>query len=354
MSDNTWLPDGPEGPFQSISHHTTTDAIVLSFGPQYHRGLALIAEDLREGDPELAEAIELRLKSLGYEPGPSIICITGGTLSPESYAKLEQAAHKLGRVQLHVMDGPVRGDRADAIVIDDPSAMDQCREVAKAWAAAWENEDEDGPPNICEGCSFPAVTSDSEGIGLCQACANAMNDEAVETGHATRVTCNPEYNMVEGAFWNEVDVHCAGPWSDNKVIASRFIADDDRDPPCVHSQVLANEYAGPFEEWCKAMDGWPAEAPFPLLFHTGPAVLADPFEETTFETITVAESSNIAKVEYRRYDQVLRVTFKGGKAYEYQGVPSQIVALWSQAQSSGKFFHSNIRKGEYECVKVSQ
>lgn len=63
------------------------------------------------------------------------------------------------------------------------------------------------------------------------------------------------------------------------------------------------------------------------------------------------DSSNIDKVEYDADSLILRVTFKKGSVYEYEGVLPEIVEQMVSADSVGSFFHSNIRMN-YPYTKI--
>lgn len=63
------------------------------------------------------------------------------------------------------------------------------------------------------------------------------------------------------------------------------------------------------------------------------------------------DSSNIDKVEYDADGLVLRVTFKNGGMYEYEGVLQEIVDEMLSADSVGRYFHSNVRMN-YPYTKI--
>ena len=56
------------------------------------------------------------------------------------------------------------------------------------------------------------------------------------------------------------------------------------------------------------------------------------------------ESSNIKEIGYEDKTEMLRVTFKTDKSYEYYGVPQLVWQAFKTAESKGKFFHKNIRE----------
>ena len=63
------------------------------------------------------------------------------------------------------------------------------------------------------------------------------------------------------------------------------------------------------------------------------------------------DSSNIDKVEYDADNLVLRVTFKNGGIYEYEGVLQEVVDEMLSASSVGSYFYSNIRMS-YPYTKI--
>ena len=64
------------------------------------------------------------------------------------------------------------------------------------------------------------------------------------------------------------------------------------------------------------------------------------------------DSSNISNVEYDPDNLVLRVTFKNGGKYEYEGVLQEVVDEMLSASSVGSYFHSNIRMN-YPYTKIN-
>ena len=63
------------------------------------------------------------------------------------------------------------------------------------------------------------------------------------------------------------------------------------------------------------------------------------------------KSSNIAEVGYEH--GTLQVKFNNGGVFNYEGVEPKQYAAMMEADSIGKFLHSNI-KGKHECEKVEQ
>lgn len=62
-------------------------------------------------------------------------------------------------------------------------------------------------------------------------------------------------------------------------------------------------------------------------------------------------SSDIARVRYIENTSILEVEFHSGGVYQYFNVPKTIFEALLQADSCGKFLHSNI-KGKYRYAKV--
>lgn len=69
-----------------------------------------------------------------------------------------------------------------------------------------------------------------------------------------------------------------------------------------------------------------------------------------FESYTVS-SSNLQAVEYDPDTLVLRVTFKNGGQYEYEGVLQEVVDEMMSADSQGSYFHKNVRMN-YPFTKI--
>lgn len=55
------------------------------------------------------------------------------------------------------------------------------------------------------------------------------------------------------------------------------------------------------------------------------------------------ESSNIERIGYLRQQQILRVVFKGGRAYDYPLVPERDFRDFQEAESKGSFFNRRIK-----------
>ncbi len=55
------------------------------------------------------------------------------------------------------------------------------------------------------------------------------------------------------------------------------------------------------------------------------------------------ESSNIERIGYLRTQQILRIVFKGGRAYDYPLVTEREYKAFMEADSKGRFFNQRIR-----------
>lgn len=66
--------------------------------------------------------------------------------------------------------------------------------------------------------------------------------------------------------------------------------------------------------------------------------------------LTSVTSTNIAKIGYE--NQNLIVEIKGGKQYQYSGVPESVYQAFLNAPSKGKFFSANV-KGKYSTTKIA-
>lgn len=58
------------------------------------------------------------------------------------------------------------------------------------------------------------------------------------------------------------------------------------------------------------------------------------------------ESSNLVSVGYDPYLAILEIEFRGGRVYQYGGVPEQLYHEPMRAPSKGRFFNARI-KGWY-------
>lgn len=61
---------------------------------------------------------------------------------------------------------------------------------------------------------------------------------------------------------------------------------------------------------------------------------------------TLVKSSNLRRIVYSRSIQELRVEFKSGALYRYDGVPKRIAKEMFTASSMGRYLHYRI-KGKY-------
>ena len=57
----------------------------------------------------------------------------------------------------------------------------------------------------------------------------------------------------------------------------------------------------------------------------------------------IADSSTLDIVEYDPDSLILRITFKNGGQYEYEGVLQEVVDELMAAPSQGRYHHENIR-----------
>jgi KTSC domain len=67
--------------------------------------------------------------------------------------------------------------------------------------------------------------------------------------------------------------------------------------------------------------------------------------------ISIKESSNIQAVFHDPDTQVLRVIFKQGGEYSYEGVDSNKADAFATADSPGRYLHANI-KGQHTHKKL--
>lgn len=63
------------------------------------------------------------------------------------------------------------------------------------------------------------------------------------------------------------------------------------------------------------------------------------------------KSSNLAAVGYDPSTETLEVEFSSGKVYGYAGVPADVAAAMTEAESVGSFFAKNVR-GQYESQSL--
>lgn len=54
-------------------------------------------------------------------------------------------------------------------------------------------------------------------------------------------------------------------------------------------------------------------------------------------------SSFLESFEYDEDTQLLKVTFRNGKEYEYADVPQDVIDRWLDANSQGAFYTANIK-----------
>ena len=63
------------------------------------------------------------------------------------------------------------------------------------------------------------------------------------------------------------------------------------------------------------------------------------------------ESSNLESLGYDAETSTLRIEFKNGGIYEYEGVPQELFDFFISSESVGKFFFSDIRS-QFDGVRV--
>lgn len=65
------------------------------------------------------------------------------------------------------------------------------------------------------------------------------------------------------------------------------------------------------------------------------------------------DSSNIRAIDYDNITDKLRIFFVSGYAYDFFGVPQNVVNALLQAPSAGRYFHKYIKDSyPYQKVKV--
>jgi hypothetical protein len=64
------------------------------------------------------------------------------------------------------------------------------------------------------------------------------------------------------------------------------------------------------------------------------------------------QSSNIAAVGYNEEERTLRIQFKSGATYEYEGVELETYDALMGADSVGSAFHRLIKSGSYSYRRV--
>lgn len=64
------------------------------------------------------------------------------------------------------------------------------------------------------------------------------------------------------------------------------------------------------------------------------------------------DSSQIEAIAYKEPHMKLFIRFKNGSVYEYMGVHPNIFQELRNSESTGKYFHANIR-GEYPFNRIS-
>lgn len=67
--------------------------------------------------------------------------------------------------------------------------------------------------------------------------------------------------------------------------------------------------------------------------------------------IPIMPSSNIKAVRYSDEDQTMEIDFNDGGTYKYHSVDSSVADGFSQADSTGKYFH-NFVKNQHQYSKI--
>ena len=61
---------------------------------------------------------------------------------------------------------------------------------------------------------------------------------------------------------------------------------------------------------------------------------------------------NLQREGYDPETRTLQLEFQGGGLYAYDEIPPELYERFLAAESKGKFFHAEIRKGGYKFKKV--
>jgi hypothetical protein len=69
--------------------------------------------------------------------------------------------------------------------------------------------------------------------------------------------------------------------------------------------------------------------------------------------IQIVPSGHLAAVAYDEDAMELYVQFKNGSTYVYSQVAGDVVTGFSQALSSGQYFHEFVKNGGYEYKKLA-
>ena len=73
--------------------------------------------------------------------------------------------------------------------------------------------------------------------------------------------------------------------------------------------------------------------------------------DPTFESVEGLVSSNLSYIGYSNTTKSLRLSFGAKAIYEYTDVPIEKYIELKDAESKGKYFHSNI-KNKYTTTKI--
>ena len=79
-------------------------------------------------------------------------------------------------------------------------------------------------------------------------------------------------------------------------------------------------------------------------------VVQPPKQEPKFRWVDI-ESTMISRIGHSKDENILRVKFNNGKVYEYTDVTHSVFKNFAQAESVGRFFHSNI-KNVYPTTEI--
>lgn len=90
--------------------------------------------------------------------------------------------------------------------------------------------------------------------------------------------------------------------------------------------------------------------PRPILGAPLPSPDGAPTDEWTYPPRYV-QSSNIGMVAYSATRQIMKVWFRSGGVYEYDGIPVDMFSRFLAAKSKGSFLYWNIR-GWYPYRKI--
>lgn len=84
----------------------------------------------------------------------------------------------------------------------------------------------------------------------------------------------------------------------------------------------------------------------------GDALAHAPWKSEEGELVEVV-STTLESVLYEEQAEVLVVTFRGGRSYEYYGVDAGVYQNLMRAEHKGKYFNAHIRN-VYECERITR